>query len=312
MISCFFPFTHITADQRATLGAFFRHVRVLDIDAAGTAGQGRDPQAGGLIPCSLAHERAATLDRQFSDYMAWARLHRGNEKNLRHLLRDTPYFKTDTDLTSIRSQIAAPLDEGGSEPAADPGLFLKLAQSLDRETEAIDTRLSDLEQGREILMKELKGETGPREEQETAGSSPSDPGRIMPAGRVSAWAALAREAGMFTGETMALVTTSPEIFTWLEENAGTVINGLDIDFIKVHENGCANKDRWLQDVDNLLHKMTAGSSPGREQGDPLKQDYGCCHLSGHLKVRLFSGKTLNRTTQIPGRQVAVCLVGLNS
>ncbi len=40
-----------------------------------------------------------------ADYLAWAQLHRGNERNLKHLLKASPYFKSDTDLTSIKSQI---------------------------------------------------------------------------------------------------------------------------------------------------------------------------------------------------------------
>ncbi len=308
----FFPFTHVTADQRKTLGAFFKDVRVLDIDGPGTAGKENLEEKKSLTLVSLSRDRAAVLERQFADYMAWVRLHKGNEKNLKHLLKDSPYFKSDTDLTSIRSQIMSKDHNAESDTVAAPGLFLKLAQNLDRETEAIDTRLCDLDAGRQSLLTELKGEINPSEDGTDHGSALSDTGRIMPAGRFSAWAALARETGMLTDDAGLLVTTSPEMFTWLEENAGSVINGLDIDSIKVHENGCGNKDRWLQDVDNLLEKMTAGTPPIGEQGDALKQQSDCCHLSGYLKFRLFPGEILNRTTQIPGRQVAVCLVGLNS
>jgi hypothetical protein len=316
MTTCsFFPFTHITADQIKTLGAFFRDVQVLDIDgaAAGQAGVAQEgPQACGLVSCPIAHDRALALDRQLADYTAWAQLHRGNEKNLRHLLRDTPYFKSDTDLTSIRSQIISPRDETDRDDTQDPGLFLKLAQRLDRENDTLDTRLRDLEVGMETLMTQLKGDMGSPREHGAETDACADPGRIMPAGRVTAWAALAREAGVFTGDSQVLVTTSPRIFDWMEETATGVINRLDIDSIKVHENDCENKDGWLQDVDNLLDKMIAGPCPDREQGDALKQHSGCCHLSGFLKVRLFSGEILNRTPLIPGRQVAVCLVGLNS
>ena len=319
MTACsFFPFTHITADQKKTLGAFFRDVQVLDIGGTGLAGQetleGKTSRNFGLKTFPLPQDRVQALDRQFADYMAWARLHRGNEKNLRHLIKDTPYFRADTDLASIRSQIMSPRDEGGNSGAADPGLFLKLAQNLDQETEAIDTRLRDLDVGRDSLLTELKGEKGgARDPRKEGGSGMSDPGRIMPAERMAAWTVLAQQAGMFMDLPQLLVTTSPEIFVWLEENAGGVINGLDIDSIKVHENECRNKDRWLQDVDNLLDKMLAGTRPpGREQGDALKQNSECCHLSGYLKIRLFSGEILNRIPQIPGGHLTVCLVGLNS
>lgn len=310
---CFFPFTHVTQAQKETLEAFFREVRVLTLDPDTAP----EPETSGLVPFGLSGERAAALELKLAEYLSWARIHKGNEKNLRHLLKKTPYFKSDTDLTSIRSQVVGGGEQKNEadncqDETLDPGLFLKLAQTHDRENEVIEDRLSALDQGREQLLAELKGEM--EDEDGPAGvhgaAARFDPGLVMPDRRMEAWAELAAEAGMFSDEAPLLVTTSPGMLAWLTDNAEEVINGLDIDSIKVHENGCGNRDNWFRDVETLLDQIMADPSSG--QDDAPGKGGGCCDVPGQIQVRIFPGGELNRKYRIPGRQLTVCLVGLNS
>ena len=327
---CFFPFTHITAAQKQVLGRFFNEVRVLDLGGRDRQGAPREdvPGSPDLVSCRIPEERAALLDAKLAEYLSWAQLHRGNERNLKHLLKASPYFKSDTDLTSIKSQITRGEGKAGEVQARetrdgetrggekdnpgnmpDPGLFLKLAQTLDQENDLIASRLEALDQGKNALLAELKGEIE-TSEPEKAPAGAGDQGMILPDRRMAAWAQLAAEAGLFTGDGPVLATTSPGMFDWLTEGADGVINGLDIDPIKVHENECENRDEWSRDFDNLLDQISAGSQ--RLKGETLEGRSGCCHLSGQIKIRLFTQGTLNKLYGIPGSQLMVCLVGLNS
>jgi len=105
------------------------------------------------------------------------------------------------------------------------------------------------------------------------------------------------------------VTTSSGVMEYLVSGADQVINGLDIKSIKVHENGCENKGPWHGQMDAILDAVIVGKkspSEGMTGSDDL-----CCK-AGQIRCCLLSGGLLNETLKIPGKQLAVCLVQLNS
>ena len=322
---CFFPFTHITQTQLRTVTAFFSEVSFLNLTPNIPAGSlaGLVDQ-GCLLPVSLPDDRFVNIDARVQSYLDWAGLHKGNEKNLKSLIKDTAYFREDTGLTAIQSQIRRGLGSKQAEnrEEKDPLLFMKFAEIWDMENDSIQSELTALDVDNSALFAELKGEMdapSPTTASSHSAGSVFDPGETMTEERIRAWIDLAREAGLFSDseDSLSLVTTSPAVMDYLVSNAEQVKIGLDIESIKVHENGCARKERWQQDIINILDETLSSNAPS---GIELTEDAECCALSGQIQCCLLSGEQLDRTFKMPGKQAGkqagkqllVCLVKLNS
>lgn len=304
----FFPFTRVSPEDIRTLGGFFEGVKGLSLSRKRDL-ENRDPDM--FDPVYLPEEELRDLDASVASYQSWAQMHKGNERNLKNLIKASPYFKTETDLTSIQSQIRGGQSAGDGDPEPfNPLVFLKFAEILDHEHQAIDEQLSALDEGKSTLLAELKGEMEPEETPEPGDLPKYDPGETMPGTRICAWAELARKTGLLANEPNILVTTSQGIMDYLTANADEVINELDIQAVKVHENGCANQAGWFRDIEKILDHIIAGKQPLNVE--KLNESPGCCSGSGRMKICTFPGGELNRELKIPGQQTSVCLVQLNS
>jgi len=322
----FFPFSHISKDQLKTVTSFFSGVTFLpmvtdfssDPVLADLAGQGT------LLPLFPLARDLELVEKQVQSYIDWADIHRGNEKNLRSLLKEQPYFMEDTALSTIQSQIRKGIKKETSpdqnqtdikESEHDPLLLLKFAQILDVQNEGIDDQLNNLEQSKSSLFLQLLGEIPEKNSgrSDSSISSPSspDPGRIMTHERIVSWFRYAAEKGMFNvpGAFPFLITTSPAVLDYMESKCGGVINALDIDSIKVHENKCVNKDKWQQNLFLHLEEAIAGKSfPGMA----LPEVDDRCLVPGRIKLCLFPEQGMEKFLNIPGQSIAVCLVQLKS
>ncbi len=309
----FFPFTHISPEQIKTLTSFFARIDFLNLNREISKGSELYSQVdqGYLNPVNVPAQRLVEIEKQVQSYVDWAQLHRGNEKNLKSLLQDTPYMTDQEGLTAIQSRIRDTGGEKSSNPVAkDPLLFLKFAEIWDIQNQKINEELQALETGTNSLFAELKGEVG----DSVSGAmdkSLTDPGEAMTGERILAWAETAAEIGLFPeeGELPLLVTTSSGVLEYLVSGTDSVINDLDIESIKVHENGCENKEQWHQEMNTIFDEIIAGKNPsitGMIGSDDL-----CCG-AGQVRCCLLSGGRLNETLKIPGKQLAVCLVQLNS
>ncbi len=311
----FFPFSHISKDQLKGVTAFFSSFGFLPLvpDFASDRVLASLAEQAVLQPIFFPSAQELDLvEKQVHSYLDWAKLHRGNEKNLKSLFKEQPYFKEDTDLSSIQSQIrsgiskkTAPSDQ--KQAGQDPLLLLKFAQLLDAQNEGIDDELAALEESKASLFAELIGEPAIG----SFGSDPADPGRIMTRERVVSWFryAQANDAFKLPGATPLLVTTSPAVLDYMVSNSQGVINALDIDSIKVHENECENKSKWQQDFYHCLEEtivsenFSGGILPGADD---------TCSLSGQIQLYLFPGGGTEAFFNIPDQSLAVCLVQLKS
>jgi len=243
----FFPFSHVSRDQLAALQAFFPSFTFFP--AAGDLSQHRQLQEltdkGLAVPILSSREDIASVDRSFDQYMAWVRVNRGNEGNLRFLLKDIPYFTSDSDLTAIKSQIrgagAVRPRESDKNGLLRDLLFLKMAQHCDRENELIDIGLKNVDKaGRRMLSTRL-GEEDSMDTIPSGGNIP-DPGAVMTRERMEAWSRCMIYHHGFRpdGPCPLFVTTSESVVDYLETISSDTINALDINPIKVHENDCEN------------------------------------------------------------------------
>ncbi len=319
----FFPFSHISKNQLTSVTAFFQNMGFLPLVKDFTA----DPILADLAEKNILHpifplaQELGEAEKQVQSYLDWAKLHRGNEKNLKALLKEEPYFMDATGLSSIQSQIRRGVKQSLSDQkkkVPNPLLLLKFAQLLDVQNEGIDDELTALEKSNASLFSELIGETPAEKAEEKSekfdrglpDSGYLDPGRIMTKERVVSWFRYAANREIFKQPgAPLLVTTSPAVLDYMVSQCEGVINALDIDSIKVHENDCEKKSNWLQGFSQFL-KETIAENNASGSAQPEADD--TCFLSGKIKLCLFPEGGMKAFLNIPDQSIAVCLVQLKS
>jgi len=317
----FFPFTHISESQLRIVLTFVPSFEYLSMtrnfdlrsDLHKLFGQGK------IIPVFLSDDQAVMVKQNLEQYLAWARIHKGNEVNLKSLLKDTPYFTNDSDVTAIKSQIKGEKAEklyskmalSGESTLKQDLLFLKMAQLHDEQNEGIDLALKNLDTSHDTLISTLRGlESSSSEVENSKIEYNSDMGVVMTRQRIQAWSrCMAAMGGLNSqgGDTPLFITTSVAVFEYLESNCKDVINALDIDKIKVHENGCENKNEWHHHFCAELMRVVQGNG-NRKDDLPCVNDN--CRASGRIKLCIFSGNDINRIFSCPDKQIFVCLVKL--
>jgi len=309
----FFPFTHITKNHLETVTAFFPAVDFLTIDRENALNDDlrRFVKTGRINPVFPSEQEMETIDQAAAQYLSWADVHKGNEQNLKAILKESAYFTDDTHVTSIKSRLRRQTDEKSEprEPAWPKQLlFLKLAQLCDAQHDSIDARLELLKKNKEALLNELRGIAAPVAEPEES-VMPADSGDKMTQQRIVNWSSYMIQEDRLTTETgwPILVTTSPAVYDWFETNCDEVVNPLDIKKIKVHENKCENQKNWQHRFNKLLMDTVSGKGY-RKEDLPTVEDQ--CSKSALFKLGLFSGCNINPVFNVPGRQIPVCLVNL--
>ncbi len=324
----FFPFSHIDFRQLKTLLTIFPAFRYLPVSSGPVEGPPLDSliRQGKVLPEYHPGETVTRVHQQVESFMEWARMHKGNEKNLKALIKDTPYFSNDADPTRIQSQLKARISRGQgahSRPApdsqnhimTDPLVFLTFARNLDRENERIDTGLQELEKRRDALFSELSGKNDVTDPLPPGNTGFSDPGDNMTGGRVLSWLKAAGETALFknTPAPKLLVTTSPAVFDYILEQSKDVINGLDIESIKVHEDECPLKQKWQDAFCQVLEKAIADKKWTQEEIPDEAADG--CNTCINIKLGIFSEKAdfLSQSDFIWDQEsFGICLVQLTA
>ena len=322
----FFPFTALTQMDEEVLALLFSKTVLLGIESKKERAQRGKSQVSqnqddngqvvgksGIfdyleLPETLMEETRLSL----LDYKAWAELNRGVGRGyLQSIVRDMPYFKSDTDISVIRTQIEkqAMGETAKDFSAADPSfgrshnresdskvvvqqlkrdlLFLRLAHESDFEHALLDQTLSSIDVKEVNLLKELKGED---EEVLLANSKENltreDRGAYMTRERIQAWGGVIKKH--FPEDFMRLwVTTSPAVIDFLAagDEKGKLI--LDIVPITVHKETCSLKNQWQKDFYRVLEDVIHG---GNWQMNTIPQEDCGCNLSMELTLYLLSGE----------------------
>ncbi len=315
----FFPFTHMGEGALDALEPFFSNIVCLPLDRdwAQRPTLAQAAERGLLLPVFPHADVVDEVEGHAGTFQAWADLHRGNERNLGALLKDSPYFCDDTQLTRIQSQILKGSQGNGDAASSTPTdaqrissalLFLKLAQDRDAQEEKIQGELAALERNKSELFSQLKGEVDGLSHARESVLNP-DPGRTMTRERIAAWAAWARHCGLFREkeDQTLLLTTSSAVFEYLEANAEGPINTLDIESIKGHEVECDWRQKWQKRFANSIQQMV---ETGSSIKSPLPEAQDGCRCMGRVQLGLFSGKVVEECFNQPGISLAVCRVEL--
>jgi hypothetical protein len=325
----FFPFTHITQNQLNVILTFFQSFQYspINVDFSQNKTLKQLSDQGKIIPWFSSSEDLLMVEQKLEQYLAWAQVHKGSRVDLKSLLKDTPYFTSDTSVNTIKSQIKPNIESDKSllHDKTDQErdlLFLKMAQLCDEQNEGIDLELAKLDKTRDELVSTLRGiENFSNENLKINGGInkndtedikmpvQKDMGAIMTRERINSWSGCMAQKRRLTqeGGNSLFITTSPAVFEYLESNCEDVVNTLDIDKIKVHENKCENKNEWRnQFLEFLVNAIQADDRP--EENFPKVNDK--CSFSGKIKLSLFSGNDINNLFNTSDKQIPVCLITL--
>lgn len=313
----FFPFSHISQDQLDAIRAFFpsfiffpasadlkHHERLQELADQGVA-----------VPVFSSEDDLISVDYTFEQYMSWVKVHKGNEHNLRFLLRDNPYFTSDSDLFAIKSQIRgtqrkSELQRSEKDVLHQDLLFLKMAKQCDEENENIDFQLRNVDETRNRMLSTLLGEENPMDAMLSGGKTGTpDPGAIMTRERIEAWSRCMIHSNIFQtlGQKPLFLTTSEAVVDYLESICSDVINALDINLIKVHENECENKTGWQRQIFEQFMNAVKGNA---SVPNDLPEINDGCTISGQIKFSLFSGNNIHNLFNLKDKQTPVCLIRL--
>ncbi|MEX1303081.1 MAG: hypothetical protein AB1Z38_04790 [Desulfotignum sp.] len=314
----FFPFSHVDETQRTTLTAFFSQVIFLPLAADLTQSPSMGPlvENDRAIPVFTSGSRLDEVASRVKAWMNWAAMHQGNGTNLKNLIRNTPYLTDHLGPVPIQSELRArmagktPQDSEESPEKSDPLLFSIIARLTDAQNEAIDQAMAVLEKKRLTLFSQLSGDTDP-EKPGSDGPSRRDPGAVMTRERIRAWAACAREAHLFSSQNpRVLVTTSAAVYDQVSADASRVTNALDIDAIKVHEDGCVHQGEWRKRVLTLMDTVSAGPVDLVQAQKILDGMNDACALTGRIQVQRVEGPDLETKLNLAGKGLLVCRVTL--
>jgi len=314
----FFPFTHVRGNDMDTILAVFPLFYFLslnrDLKKRKTSQGLSEPEK--IIPFVLSPQYLDFIEEKQKQYVTWAEVNKGNEHNLKLLLKDDPYFTSDSDVAVIKSHIKAD-KKGEPQPLSKDLslkrdlLFLKMAQLHDEQSENIDLKLENIDKISDTIVSDLRGVESFEDQIKTAGRNVyTDSRNRMVTERISAW--FNCMAGMKTDhqeETARLyITTDEDVFHYFVSNFKDMVNILDIDNLKVHENGCKNKESWQTEFNTYVTCLLKNED---QNINKLPEVYDDCSRSVQIKVCSFWGDELKNRLHIMKRQISVCLIKLN-
>ncbi len=313
----FFPFTHITDSDLQTLLTFFEQFHCLSIsrDFKNNTKLKQLFEKKKIIPHFFPSKTLDSIQEKFEQYLEWVKIHKGNEHNLKLLFKENPYFTNDSDVTAIKSKIKGNIKEQQGLIADDLKLqgdllFLKMAQLYDEQNEGIDLEFEHINRIGEELVASLRGmENLEKQTQYNQQTDNNDSRTMMTKERINAWFMCMNAMKILKHDDtkVLLITTKEEVFYYLESNCKDVVNILDIDNIKVHENRCEKKARWQGQFDNNL--MVAINENGNRQ-IKLPEVNDRCSKRGQIKVCNFFRSDINHNFNVTDKHISVCLIKL--
>ncbi|MBF0201691.1 MAG: hypothetical protein HQK66_10335 [Desulfamplus sp.] len=175
----FFPFTVLTPEDVKILSMLFPKVIFIStqsekewMDSLSYLKKHGDICRDSFKPIHFSKEDLEKILASLKSFTDWAHLNQGAGRgHLKVILREEPYFKSDTDISSIRAEIEKNREnashtriknsvnmEKGAEYIFRQKLFLRLAHLWDQDQELLDTRLSSVDAVEKKLFNGLKGE----------------------------------------------------------------------------------------------------------------------------------------------------------
>lgn len=303
----FFPFTALTRQDKEIFSSLFSQTVVLDVEPPWQRVD-NDPWFHSL---NLPEKVMEEVESAFHEYTTWADMNRGAGRGyLRSIWRDIPYFKSDTDISAIRTQIErasvgeitqqdvrfSKMDKreaGESELQRKQSLlFLRLAHHFDNEHDRLDQTLSSIDMKESLLLDRLRGVDGDDKEGKEKKRVPQDRGKQMTRERILAWNRVMQWC--FPHDLARIRTTSsPAVIDFFESFDEKKKLILDIDPITVHKETCSNRAKWQVDFLDGLNKAILGKSWSMDMANEMCTHCDC-DLVLNVQLYLFSGDRIGQ------------------
>ncbi len=266
MNSIFFPFTSLTQYDADCLLSFFETFSYLTTSSADELALSEPEwfqtlwkEKRAVEPVTLSQEELIPLRASIKSWKDWADTNYGKQTKsgyLQSIFRDSPYFTSDSDIVSIRTQIKSGLDMYSKDTNKNANnalhvksapVFLRLAAMADRENEAVDQQLSSIGRLEADVFAELKGGLDEKSFDSNilrVNTATQDRGELMTEQRVRAWFSffLTKKYDFSDQSHQVFVTTSRAVIDFIISVSEKSKLMLDIDNFKVHKekNSTAN------------------------------------------------------------------------
>lgn len=273
-----------------------------------------------LIPHVITEAYQTFIEQKTAEFMNWAEINKGNEHNLKHLLKEQAWFTDETDITAIKSSLkkesASGSGAGGGSWEKDL-LFLQMARIHDEQNENINQEMENIRRRQSSLFADLKGDPAFLEIAEEH-SGPFRTGRedfFMIERRIKAYSRIVFGPKDFfkpQGKELLnplLITADEEVFSFVESSCTNFIKLLDIDKLKVHENNCSEKDRWQEQFADFLADAVSNR---HNDSSRLKNAADDCSLKGRVRLGVILEKDVKSIFDLDFEELPVCLIRLSS
>ena len=311
----FFPFAHITQMEMDMISMFFEPFFYLP-----PCGENRlDPAVSEALEKGLMavhFPSAPTLEQveaQAEGYKDLARMNRDGRIGLREFLRMGPFLKSDTSVGAIRSGIekgarGARHTVESAEDANRDLLFLYLSAVFDREKRAVEAQFQSVRAAERHLFEAMRGKEGKKDLPAEHSSRLEDLGGYMTEERIHAWARYSAQTlpPMEPSVLPVYVTTSPSVFDCMISSAQSVINILDIEHFRVHEEECKNQHQWKKEWNDFIRRLLENDDDTRNACPDPAED-GCRRAAG-FRLRLLEGGDSVHMFGHAGESLPVCLI----
>ena len=324
----FFPFTHVSEEDAAALLTCFNGFCRLGVSRLDELAS-RDPAVEVVLP---SDKEIVSVLAMIEDYRQWARVNQGRAGQLKARVPETPYFTSDTGISSLKStierQAGARQDLDGGDKQRDALLnalvFLRMAQEADGEIDQIDKKFSLISKSEARLFSALRGnglpfatEVAPSDGYQVVDR---DRGSTRTGKRIFSWACFFRERMALStdAEPLLPVTTSPAVMDYFQSMAKKSTKVLDIGNFKVHERSCDQSNPWKRHLNDVIGDAVSGIH--RDENRLIEASDGCT-VFVDIQLHLFSDKAVadifcppgqkgrkNRLIQGRGGEIPICLV----
>ncbi|MBF0111569.1 MAG: hypothetical protein HQK74_02405 [Desulfamplus sp.] len=331
----FFPFTSLSQYDAKSILNFFDKFSYLSTSSAKELELSEPDwfkhlwrEKGAIEPITLMEDELNPILESVKSWRSWADANYGRQTKsgyLQSIFRQNPYFTSDSDIFSIRSQIEkggllasesnSHLNRKDKKGGAKDNflLFLRLAAIADCENETIDQKLSSIDNLESNLFTELKGEKTQEAKESicdnfidfnSLGLHKTDRGEVMTKERIGSWINLFIEKKGYLGDTFPdiFVTTSRAAVDFLFSLIEKSNLMLDIDNFKVH------KEK------NSICNSTRTSNSSGAWSETFKLQWSS-DIQSSVKSIINKGNlniNINNTElfQFTGQSLTVMLVGL--
>ena len=310
MIPIYFPFTYIPKPVVEAVKTCFRRIAVYQPLSQKVPEQMKAWEKQGILDLRVPVKKdEMKLAAACKEYMAWGALHQGNSIDFFKTQLDTIPFFDDLSSSKIRDDINKNIKPKPSLQKPDTlfnaGIFLCMAQELDRQRFEIDQNFNASKAMEKALYNGLQGNSAAagNEFEEKNILLKNDPGDYMTAERMTAWTCLMQHDQEISG---VYVTSSKAALDHLIGRIPMAEKIISIDSIPLLKKD-ENTGKWADSLIKQLDLITKNNRPVSIEGIAEVPVDKTCNKKISLTFYLAQGRTPHKVFHLKEKKVASSL-----